>query len=210
MSDLDEASWHHAETGPSGSPQRIAAAHPPPSVDGSSGPKWQSGRRAPSAPETWPSDSAPTATVAEAWQTAAGGGVLGSSEPTVWRSSKREAEWTSEPEAATQVSDDPAHREPPTTHAGRTRSGRFQKGQSGNPRGRMEKTARSFSRLQLCKDILTEMEGLVRVKEKGKTIEVPYVIALIRELKKGALKGDSEPAISSVSSIWMHSKNMSA
>ena len=67
---------------------------------------------------------------------------------------------------------------------------RFKKGRSGNPKGRPPKHERAASRRQLRRDVIAEMEDPVTVSDGGKRQKVPYILALIRQMKYGALQRD--------------------
>ena len=62
---------------------------------------------------------------------------------------------------------------------------RFQKGQSGNPRGRPKKVA------DFMEDTAEIFGGTVTGQAKGKSITLPMVQAMFRTLCRQALKGDN-------------------
>jgi Family of unknown function (DUF5681) len=62
---------------------------------------------------------------------------------------------------------------------------RFQKGQSGNPRGRPKKVA------DFMEDAAEILGGTVTGQAKGKSITLPMVQAMFRTLCRQALKGDN-------------------
>jgi hypothetical protein len=63
---------------------------------------------------------------------------------------------------------------------------RFQKGQSGNPRGRPKKVA------DFMEDAALILGGTVTGQAKGKSITLPTVQAVFRRLCRKALKGDNQ------------------
>ena len=62
---------------------------------------------------------------------------------------------------------------------------RFQKGQSGNPRGRPKKVP------DFMEDAAEILGGTVTGQAKGKSITLPTVQAMFRTLCRQALKGDN-------------------
>lgn len=66
-------------------------------------------------------------------------------------------------------------------------SGRFKKGQSGNPKGRPKKEDRLS--WQVLEDILARN---VRIKDETGVLEVPTWEAIMRQLVNKAVKGDSK------------------
>ena len=62
---------------------------------------------------------------------------------------------------------------------------RFQKGQSGNPRGRPKKVT------DFMEDAAEILGGTVTGQAKGKSITMPMVRAVLRRLCRDALKGDN-------------------
>lgn len=64
---------------------------------------------------------------------------------------------------------------------------RFQKGQSGNPKGRPKK---SKIALTILEQITKELEGYVTIRENGKLIKVTKMVAAIKNLVANAMKGD--------------------
>ena len=80
-------------------------------------------------------------------------------------------------------SDDPVgYGRPPTAH-------RFKKGQSGNPRGRPPKVDRTVLPDQLTRDILAMADLPVRIKTKGKAVQVSTYEAALMKLRAMALDG---------------------
>lgn len=67
---------------------------------------------------------------------------------------------------------------------------RFQKGQSGNPKGRPREQRRAITLRQVRADVLTAMEREVTVTRDGKQIKVPIFIAIMDQLMLKAAKGD--------------------
>ena len=71
---------------------------------------------------------------------------------------------------------------PPTAH-------QFKKGQSGNPNGRRCKVDRTVLPDQLTRDILALADLPVRIKTKGKEIQVSTYEAALMKLRAKALEG---------------------
>lgn len=72
----------------------------------------------------------------------------------------------------------------------RDRSGRFQKGVSGNPRGRPRKVERTFTHRQIRHDVLSLMEQPIDIKIQGKTSSVPIILGIYWRMFQRALEGD--------------------
>lgn len=68
-------------------------------------------------------------------------------------------------------------------------SSRFQKGVSGNPRGRPKKDQ---SQATILEEIIKELKKTVTIRENGKIIKVTKMEAMIKNLLASAMKGDSK------------------
>lgn len=68
------------------------------------------------------------------------------------------------------------------------RSGRFQKGKSGNPKGR-PKAAPKLADL-----FAQEAARLIPITEKGKTVKVPQLEVVVRRVFRDAMQGDRNAA----------------
>jgi hypothetical protein len=69
-------------------------------------------------------------------------------------------------------------------------SGQFQKGTSGNPKGRPKKDARSISDRQIRSDIIEVLEEEVTVTQNGKKKKIAKGKAIMQQLTNKALKGE--------------------
>src|SRR5437764_644370 len=73
---------------------------------------------------------------------------------------------------------------------GRRADGCFEKGHSGNPRGRPPKEKRTFTGQQELADILLTMEEAMTMTVKGKRKKVPLIVVVYMQLMSLAVKGN--------------------
>ena len=74
--------------------------------------------------------------------------------------------------------------------ASRDNSGRFEKGSSGNPKGRPRKTPPVISDEQLRQDFFDAAEALVAIVEGGRRKLIPARLAIEKQLTLKAASGD--------------------
>lgn len=80
------------------------------------------------------------------------------------------------------------------TYAGRLPNGQFPKGRSGNLNGRPKKPERAWSHRQREFDTVKEANRLIRVIENGKVEYISTEQALMRQLLRKGINGDTKAA----------------
>lgn len=92
------------------------------------------------------------------------------------------------------IASTPAQEAPKASTApvsGRNKRGRFEKGFTGNAKGRPRRAERAWSNRQWAADILSEANAEVAVTRNGKTELVPMYQLIIRQLLIKATKSDN-------------------
>lgn len=73
--------------------------------------------------------------------------------------------------------------------------GRFKPGSTGNPHGRPRKAVREISNEQLRKDFFDVGSEQIEISESGERRKIPIHIAILKQLSRKALQGDTRAII---------------